>query len=183
MRTLQAGRLAMEKTLVIGLGNPILGDDGVGWKVAELVQTRLDGGTISPILPAGSEPIHICNVEVDFASVGGLRLMESMLGYQRAILVDAIRTGNDPIGTVRVFPIEELTNIQEGHTASAHDSTLPTALAAARLMGLTVPESVMVVAIEAENTNIFSEELSPNVADAVPSASDAIFQMLRMEEA
>ena len=66
------------KTLILGLGNPILGDDGVGWKVADAVQTRL--GTLK--VP----------VEVDFASLGGLSLMERMLGYERVILIDTVKS-------------------------------------------------------------------------------------------
>jgi len=66
------------KTLVIGLGNPILGDDGVGWKVAKELTTLIDPDT---------------SVEIDCASLGGLSLMERMLGYQRVIVIDSMETG------------------------------------------------------------------------------------------
>lgn len=154
------------KTLIIGLGNPILGDDGVGWKVAEKISDQLS-------------VISDQSVEVDFASLGGLSLMERMVGYDRVILVDAMETGQCPEGSVRVFPLEDLPNPSAGHSASAHDTSLLTALETGRRMGLDVPDSVMVVAIEARNVYDFSEELSPAVAAAAPVAAQAVLAELK----
>ena len=53
------------KTLMIGLGNPILGDDGVGWRVAEEVTRKTNR-------PA--------DIEVDCVALGGLSLMERLTG-------------------------------------------------------------------------------------------------------
>ncbi len=152
------------KTLILGLGNPILGDDGVGWKVAEAVQTRLD-------------TLH-APVEVDFASLGGLSLMERMLGYEHVILIDCIETRHVPPGTVRAFPLTALENPMAGHTASAHDASLLTALQAAQAAGAEVPVRVDVVAIEAKVTYEFSEQLSPEVAAAVPVAAQKALALL-----
>ena len=69
------------KTLVVGLGNPILTDDGVGVKVAYAVEHALQSGAQGE--PAADE------ITVTEACVGGLRLMELMVGYGRAIIVDA----------------------------------------------------------------------------------------------
>ena len=122
-------------TLVLGLGNPILGDDGVGWKVAEQIQSRVETfGT---------------PVDVEFASLGGLSLMERMLGYSRVILVDCLETGSAPVGTVRVLRLDELEDPMAGHSASPHDASLMTALQAAQAMGAEIPSRVDVVTIEA----------------------------------
>jgi len=164
--TPQASPLA--PTLVIGLGNPILGDDGVGWRVVDELQTVLAAeGTA---------------IETDCASLGGLSLMERMLGYQRVILVDSIETAEGAIGTVRVFPLEALLDPSAGHSASAHDTSLLTALEAARAMGAQVPSRVDVVAIKARPTYDFSEELSPPLARAVPVATQAVLDLLLKEE-
>src|SRR5512142_2116045 len=101
------------KTLILGLGNPILGDDGVGWRVAEAVQ----------LLVASRRP----PVDVEFASLGGLSLMERMLGYERVVLIDCMETGSAPVGTVRSMPLADLANPVAGHSASAHDTSLITA--------------------------------------------------------
>lgn len=155
------------KTLIIGLGNPILGDDGVGWKVANEISA-----TINHQYPC---------IEVDCASVGGLSLMERMLGYQRVILVDSMESGQGGAGSVRVFPLLALPNPIMGHSASAHDTSLMNALQVARSMGADVPERVDVVAIETKNTRDFSEELSPKVAAAVPVAVHKILELLKKE--
>ncbi len=152
------------KTLVLGLGNPILGDDGVGWRVAEAVQTRL--GTLDSA------------VEVDFASLGGLSLMERMLGYERVIIIDCLQTGEVPVGTVQSMPLAELANPTAGHSASAHDTSLMTALATAKTMGADIPLRVDVVSIEARNTYDFSEQLSPEIAAAVPVATQEVLRLL-----
>jgi hydrogenase maturation protease len=155
------------KTLILGLGNPILGDDGVGWRVAEAVQTRLS--------------IINTPVEVDFASLGGLSLMERMLGYERVILVDCLETGSAPFGTVESFPLSELADPSAGHSASAHDTSLITALQTAQSMGADVPSRVDVVTVEAKTSVDFSEQLSPEIAAAVPVATAAVIKLLERD--
>jgi len=161
------------KTIVIGLGNPILGDDGVGWKVVEQISARF-GAALGESLQI-SEAEHLT---FDCAALGGLSLMERLVGYQRAILVDSMETGQSPEGSVRVFPLEALANPMAGHSASAHDTSLLTALETGRQMGLDLPRSVTVAAIEAKNVYDFSEELSPPIAAAVPIAVQAVLNLL-----
>ena len=159
------------KTIIIGLGNPILGDDGVGWKVAEELRKKLP----SPIQGEGSG----MGVMIETASLGGLSLMERLEGYQRAILVDSMETGGNPVGSVRVFPLSELPNPSDSHSASAHDTSLLTALETGRKMGLDLPEKITVVAIEAKTVHDFSEELSPAVEEAVPGAVQTVLDLLK----
>jgi hydrogenase maturation protease len=154
------------KTIVIGLGNPILGDDGVGWKVAEEVQRRF---STTPI----SHP-----VTVECLSLGGLSLMEHMVGADRVIIIDAISLEGAPEGQVSVFSLEELPNLSEGHMTSVHDTSLPTALEVGRSMGAHIPDEVIVVGIQAYNLFEFSEELTPSVAKAVPAAVEAVIKLL-----
>ena len=161
------------KTLVVGLGNPILGDDGVGWKVAEEVEKSL---LPSPI---GREDGGEGTVEVDCAALGGLSLMERLLGYERVVLVDSMETGHGPVGSVRTFPLASLPDPMAGHSASAHDTSLITALKTAESIGADIPKRVDVVAVEAQNVYDFSEELSPPVAAAVPEAVQAVLNILQ----
>ena len=160
------------KTLIIGLGNPILGDDGVGWVVAEKVQRVLAGRPLT-----GNDGQSI---EVDCASLGGLSLMERLTGSERAILVDAIFTGTKPVGTVSQFTLSDLPDLSAGHSASAHDTSLRNALNVGRGMGILLPEdeNVIIVAIEAENVYDFSQDLSPAVAEAVPQAIQAVLELI-----
>ncbi|HEY9152946.1 MAG TPA: hydrogenase maturation protease [Anaerolineales bacterium] len=151
------------RTLIIGLGNPILGDDGVGWKVASQLSAIIDPDSA---------------IEIDCASLGGLSLMERMLGYQRVIIIDSMETGQSPEGCVKVFPLAELENPYAGHSASVHDASLVTALEAAQSIGAEVPSHVDVVAIEAKNVYDFSDVLSPEVEKAVPLAAKEVLKLL-----
>jgi hydrogenase maturation protease len=153
------------KTLVIGLGNPILGDDGVGWRVAE---------EIAKLTANQSE------VEVDCVSLGGLSLMERLTGSTRVILIDAIFTGQEPVGTVQQFTLNDMPDLTAGHSASAHDTSLHTALNVGRSMDIPLPEDedVIIVAIEAENVYDFSQDLSPAVAAAIPQSIKIVIDLL-----
>lgn len=154
--------MANEKTLVIGLGNPILGDDGVGWMVAEEVRQGLENG----------------HVEVCCLSVGGLRLMERMVDYDKAIIIDAIVSGKAKPGSVQHFPLESLTDPSAGHTTSVHDTSLTNALQLGRTMKIPLPQQVEVVAIESESVHDFSEEITPAVAEAIPKAAKIVNQLI-----
>ena len=153
------------KTLVIGLGNPILGDDGVGWRVAEEIARK-----------TADRP----DIEVDCVSLGGLSLMERLTGSERVILVDSIFTKKEPVGTVRTFLLDELPDLSSGHTTAVHDTSLRNALNVGRSMDIPLPrdEDVHIVAVEAENVYNFSEILSPPIEAAVPHAVNAVLDLI-----
>jgi len=104
------------KTIVIGLGNPILGDDGVGWCVAEEVKDQL---TSLPTPLLKGEGSHI---DVDYLLLGGISLMEHLIGYERAILIDAFISDEKP-GSITVSKLEELPNYSAFHITSMHDTS------------------------------------------------------------
>ena len=160
------------KTIVIGLGNPILGDDGVGWKVAEEVKQQLTSSL--PALLRGEGYV----VDVTCLSLGGLGLMEHMIGYHRAILVDSFKVDDDP-GSILILKLNDLPNYSAYHTASAHDTSLQNAIELGRSMGADLPEDVEVVGISTKRVYDFSEELSQPVADAVPFAARIVIDLLR----
>lgn len=148
----------MSCTLVLGMGNPILSDDGVGLEVAR----RLEEGP----LPAG--------VEVRQSEVAGLRLLELLRGYDKVVIVDALRSGRKPGEVVR-YEAREFTG---GHRyGSAHSIGLDTALELGRRLGIPMPDDVTVLAVEAEDVETFGEELSPPVAAAV----ERVVEMVRAE--
>lgn len=158
------------RTIVIGLGNPLLGDDGVGWRVADEVESRLR--------IAREDGREIPDVEIERLGVGGLRLMECLTGYSAAILVDAAEFPDRPIGEVRSCDFEDLADYAAGHLDSAHDASLRTALALGRRLGATLPESIHAVTVQAVRTDEFSEELSPAVSAAIPAAASAVVGLL-----
>lgn len=161
------------KTIVIGLGNPILGDDGVGWKVAEEVKKRLDHPSPPAPLLLGDRS----RVKVEFLSLGGISLMEHMIGYERAIVIDAL-SSDCADGSVIVSKLSEIPDFSALHTASAHDTSLQNALKLGKAMGANLPDDVIVVGIAASHVYDFSEDLSSLVADAIPQATKIVIDLL-----
>lgn len=149
------------RTLVLGLGNPIVTDDAVGLRVA---------AELKPLFTQRADVI------VDEDYWGGLRLMERLVGFDRAIIIDAIQTGAPP-GTIRTLTPAELPT---QHSASAHDVNLPTALAFGRKMGLHLPpdEQIVLVAIEAADILTFGERCTPAVEAAIPRAVQLILDFV-----
>lgn len=166
-------------TLIVGLGNPILGDDGVGWRVAEAVSAR--SGIPLGDAPLPLEPAQIQNpVTIECYALAGLSLMERLIGYERVILIDSLNTGQYAQGEVVCFSLDEMTDLTHGHSASAHDVSLKNALKMGRSMGQPLPEDkdVHVVAIEAQHVYDFKEELTPAIQSAVPVAVDRVLELL-----
>jgi hydrogenase maturation protease len=152
-------------TLILGLGNPILTDDGVGVIVAETVRSRL---------PQDS-PVDISEV-----SIGGLTLMESMVGYDRVILIDALENHRGNPGDIHRLTLDDLKEISPTqHSASPHDTNLITALNMGRKMGLSLPEDIVIYAIEVENVTDFSDMPTPCVAAAIPKVTEAVLREIQ----
>ena len=148
-----------DELLVIGLANPLLRDDGVGLVVLEAV------GALNPV-----------GVDLMQDTHGGLRLMEQMAGYRRAIVIDAISTGAEP-GTVFELGLGDLATCHSGNT---HDTTLANALQVGRRCGAILPEDgdIRLVAVEAQDLMTFDESCTPKVAAAVPTAADCVMNLI-----
>ncbi len=153
------------KTLVLGLGNPLLRDDAVGLMVAE---------QLKPLLADRAD------IEVDVDYWGGLRLMERMVGFERAIVIDAIQSGAEP-GKLHILSPGELPTQR---SSSAHDVNLLTALKLGRQADAVLPtnERITLLGIEATDTINFGEDLTPEVAAAIPHVIEAVLQMLDIDE-
>jgi hydrogenase maturation protease len=149
------------KTLVLGLGNPLVTDDSVGLQVVAELRPRL---------------ADRADIEVDEDYWGGLRLMERMVGFDRAVVIDAICTGAPP-GTIHHLAPGD---IPTQKSASAHDMTLPTALAFGRQAGVHLPpdDQILLVGIEAEDILTFGQRLTPAVERAVPQAVQVVLDAL-----
>ena len=160
--------------VVVGLGNPVLGDDGVGWRVADAVEERLQAAA-QVAAEAGAE---VPSVAVERLGVGGLRLMEFLTGFDAAVLVDAADFPERPAGEVQSCRLEELESRAAGRLDSAHDVSLAAALELGRRAGAKLPATIWVVTVAARMTGVFSETLTPDVEAAVPPAADEVVRLL-----
>ena len=147
----------MNRTVVIGLGNPILSDDSVGIKAARLLKGRLEG---------------VGHVVVMELYGGGLMLMEAMADFERAVVIDAMVTGRHEPGSILELDIGDLGDNNDfkcsRNLACGHDTGLAEALEVGRSVGYVLPSEVKVIGIEAADVVNFGENLSPPVSGALP---------------
>jgi len=155
-------------TLIIGLGNPILGDDGVGWVVAEEIKKIINE---SPELFEGE-------IEFIFLSLGGLSLMEQMEGYSNVLIIDSIHTGTNPNGTIFSLPLSRLPNLSSGHSTAVHDTSLANALEIGKMMNIVLPDEVWILAIETDEIYDFSEKITEVVTKSIPKTIEIIHTIL-----
>jgi len=141
------------KNIILGIGNPIIGDDGVGFRVIESLQE-------SP--PPGDVTITACDVS-------GLGLLDFLVEYDEAIIVDAIQTVNGKPGDIYRLEVGDFRVTK--HTISPHDVDLPTALEIGKILKLKLPRKISIIAIEIPDAYEFSQELTSGVSDAVPLAA------------
>jgi hydrogenase maturation protease len=148
-----------ERTLILGMGNPILSDDGFGLVVAERLRALA--------LPDG---VHVMQSEV-----AGLRLLELMRGFDTVIIIDALKSGRTPGDLVRF----DGKDFRGGHRyGSAHSIGLATALELGQKLGYQMPAHIVAFAVEAEDVETFGERLSAPVAAACDAVVDLVLAEL-----
>ena len=156
-----------QPVLVLCLGNDILRDDGVGWAIADALEVSLPH---SPIPTPQSQGIVVRR-----SALSGFYLLDELTGWNRVLVVDAVKTGQHPPGEVLSFPFEAL-GTEEG--PSPHAVGLPTVIRLGRQSGVPLPSWIHLVAVEVDDMESFVEGLTPAVAAAVPRAVAVIRSLL-----
>ena len=144
------------KVLVLGVGNPILSDDGIGIHVArELKKHRIPG------------------IVVEELAASGLEFLDVVRGYDKVVIIDAIQTTNGKPGELHI--LEENDFERSIHGSSPHGINIATALALGRkLVPHEMPERVVFFAVEAQDLVNVSEKLTPEVEEALPRIVERI---------
>lgn len=151
------------KTLILGLGNPILCDDGIGCRVAAALKEKIK----SP------------DVKVVEAAISGLGLIDILTGYDRAIIIDAIRTEKGTPGNIYRFGPDAL--VDTLHAGNPHDVNFATALELGKKLDIKMPQEIIFYAIDAEDVTSFSEECTPSVQKALPECAAMVMGELNLE--
>lgn len=149
------------KLLILGLGNIIVSDDGVGIYVGRQVNDLL------------------ADLDVHFieASLAGLQLLDYICGYDHLVIIDAIQTQGGVPGNLYYLTEESL--FSTVRLVSIHDLNLATALEFGRQIGMAVPKRVDIYAIEATDLKTFSESCTPQIAAAIPTLAEQIAADIR----
>jgi hydrogenase maturation protease len=143
-------------TLVMGVGNLLLGDDGVGIRAIQRLAERN--------LPA--------NVSVVDAGTPGWGLPAWFEGQKKVIIVDAVRMGEPP-GAWKRFNPEAVRLLASGDVFSLHEPGLANGLALAEALG-NLPEEIVIYGIEPDQCDI-AQELSPAIQQALDPLVEEIF--------
>jgi hydrogenase maturation protease len=146
------------KTLILGLGNDILADDGVGLHVIRKLKKT-----------ASHKDVTLAE-----ANVAGLGLIDLLAGYEMVIVIDAIQTKQGKAG--QIYRLDSNNLGATRHTASTHNINFASALAFGQKLGVPMPKKLVIFAIEAADVNTFSEECTPDVNHSIPICVEMILK-------
>lgn len=150
------------KTLILGIGNPILGDDGLGVRVAEIL----------------AQKVKDADYEVRATDTDGLGLLDLVLGYERLIIIDAIISEDAEPGKVYRFSPDVLGG--SDMVSLTHGVNLRTSFELGRtLFPEEMPREIVVFAVGIRDASEFTEKMTPAIKKAVNSVCELVLQELK----
>ncbi len=152
------------RTVVLGLGNPVLRDDGVGLAVVAALRKLL-----------ATAPIP--GVDVLASTRAGFELIDLLRDYGRAILVDCVTMPDPRPGAVRRLGLDDVAG--SSRLVNVHELSVGVAFQLAERMGIRMPAEVEILAVEAADTCTISEGLTPAVEAAVVPLAHEIYEDLK----
>ncbi len=150
-------------SLVIGLGNPLRGDDGVGSRVVAELNRRG--------LPERVEALDM--------GTGGLDLLRVLEGQRRVVIVDAADVGREPGRFVR-FTLDEARLIYATNQLSFHHAGLGEVFALCDALGRELPQVVIFGVQPAEIG--WGEGLSPPVESGLQTLIDTVLEEIERND-
>ncbi|HSB79197.1 MAG TPA: hydrogenase maturation protease [Candidatus Methylomirabilis sp.] len=154
-------------TVVLGLGNPILSDDGVGLAVAAELKRLL---AVAPIR----------GVDVLASTRAGFELIDLLRGYARAVILDCIVLPDPQPGRVCRLTLDDVSGC--ARLVNAHEVSVGTAFRLAERMGIPMPHEAEIIAVEAADTATLAEGLTPMVQATVAPLAREIYESLKRNE-
>ena len=152
----------MKKILILGMGNPILSDDGVGLVMAERLRKRIK------------------NAEVAANAMIGLGLLEQIIGYDKVFIIDALTSPDGNIGELKI--ISENNGCGSLHLFSSHGLNIFDLMELGKRCGYAVPDLVAVYGIDIGNESAFGMRLTPTLHKRMDGLERAIVKdMLERE--
>jgi hydrogenase maturation protease len=144
------------KTLILGLGNSILKDDGIGPRLIQELQDSI------------SDP----DTTLQETNLSGLSLLEIISGFDYVVILDAVQSGGKP-GKIYWLTPQDIGG-QGDYSYLHHNMGLLKMLELGKSLTLPMPEEMSILAIEAEDVTTFGESLTPEVEKAIPSAVELV---------
>ncbi|MGQ9477780.1 MAG: hydrogenase maturation protease [Candidatus Bipolaricaulia bacterium] len=154
------------RVLILGLGNELLRDDGLGIYAAQALRAELE-------LKPEKRGIEL---EVLESPLSGPAILDLLIGYDRAIIIDAVRTEGGRPGEIYELDLDEL-QLGLKPSPSLHYAGLPELWALAEGLGLDFPK-VKIYAVEAGDLS-FGEGLTEAVTKALPELLSLVREEIR----
>jgi len=151
----------MRTALIGGIGNVLLGDDGVGPYVLRLLESQYSFGDDVGLLDLGTP---------------ALDLTHQIVGLRALILIDSV-AGDEPVGTILLYRKEDILEVAPDERLDPHSPALSECLMTADMLGAS-PQQVLLVGIVGSSYEPGCP-LSKPVMDAVGQAIDVIVRELR----
>ena len=142
------------KIIVIGLGNPVLTDDAVGIRIAELLEKKLPEITF----PENTE------IRVTQNESGGWDILDLAVGFDIMILIDALLEKSLKPGELRWYSDKVFTSIR---LSGVHNMDVFSAIEYGKSLNLKVPERIVVLGVGVQDVLTFSEKCTPEVEAAI----------------
>jgi len=146
------------KTAIMGFGNPVRSDDGIGMYVIERLQKILGQNDAISIFDMGTAAFEV---------------LYSLKGHDKILMVDAVINTNEPVGTLFKVPADEvLRTPQDDPLVFLHGMKWDQALSyAKKILDDEYPEDIQVYLIAVENTRLETE-----ISEVVKQAGDKVVQ-------
>lgn len=141
-------------TLILGIGNPILSDDGVGIIIARKIGEQKS------------------NLEIIETTEAGLSLLDVAAGYDKLVIIDSIKTGQGKPGDLYKLGLKDLTPRME--FSSSHGIDIASAFELGEKLGYKMPRSVSIYAIEIKDNTTFAEQCTREIQERIPSIVNQI---------
>ena len=151
----------MKRTLLLGMGNPILCDDAIGIRLVGHLKKRLKNFSALDI--------------VEDCSLGGFNLLDVIEGYGRLIVVDSIRTLGAIPGDWHYFTAERLRETM--NLDCVHDANFATALELGRRLGMQLPpdHEIHIFAVEILDNRTFADRMTEELENRFHTIAEEIF--------
>jgi hydrogenase maturation protease len=149
------------KILILGLGNDVLGDEGLGMKITDDLKNK-------KVFP---------EVEYKNTYTGGLNLLDYINGFDAVLFIDTTCGNNCQPGTIHHY--NPGTFRETLHLSSEHDASFLTTLETGKKLGLKIPDQVDVLAIEIIRDLFLQDKLSDNIREQYDKIRSEIINFIK----
>jgi hydrogenase maturation protease len=146
------------KIIILGLGNEYISDDGIGIHAIREFKKHVSSD----------------NYTTEELTSGGIELIDYLSGYEKAIIVD---TGSNKSGTI--YRYKQTTDEEVMKVKSSHQIDLPQIIGLAKVLGIAIPDEIIVYGVEAKDITTFNCSCTQEVESAIPRLVNLIRSELK----